>query len=163
MYYIIYLFCLYWDIVLPTRLQHIIKKRYVNITFKEFCTEFKFISRTLMLWYTDYGRTVRKSPSLQCTAQPKINSHSQIFRYGRSIFCQPHRPKFSDFFGLYLHWVSVVCAMIQCFAKFAGLVEKYNGVNLKFLVRQLYLDSLQFICVSFEFWAAFLMGMIRAF
>ena len=43
------------------------------------------------------------------TARPKINSHSQIFRYGRSIFCLPHRPKFSDFFNLCLHWVSVVC------------------------------------------------------
>ena len=35
----------------------------------------------------------------------KIHSHSQIFRYGRSIFCLPHRPKFSD---LCLYWVSVV-------------------------------------------------------
>ena len=40
--------------------------------------------------------------------RPKIHSHSQIFRYDRSIFCLPHRPKFSDFFDLYLHWVSVV-------------------------------------------------------
>ena len=42
------------------------------------------------------------------TARPKIHSHSQIFRYGRSIFCLPHRPNFSDIFDLYLHWVSVV-------------------------------------------------------
>ena len=42
------------------------------------------------------------------TARPKINSHSQSFRYGGSIFCLPHRPKFSDFFDLCLHWVSVV-------------------------------------------------------
>ena len=42
------------------------------------------------------------------TAWPKINSHSQIFRYGRGIFCLPHRPKFSDFYDLWLHWVSVV-------------------------------------------------------
>ena len=42
------------------------------------------------------------------TEQPKIHSHSQIFRYGRSIFCLPQRPKFSDFFALCLHWVSVV-------------------------------------------------------
>ena len=42
------------------------------------------------------------------TGRPKINSHSQIFRYGRSIFCLPHRPKFSDFFDLCLHWVSIV-------------------------------------------------------
>ena len=43
------------------------------------------------------------------TAMPKINSHSQAFRYGRSIFCLPHRPKFSDFFDLCFRWVSVVC------------------------------------------------------
>ena len=42
------------------------------------------------------------------TARPKIHSHSQFFRYGQSIFCLPYRPKFSDFFDLCLHWVSVV-------------------------------------------------------
>ena len=42
------------------------------------------------------------------TAWPKINFHSQIFRYCRSIICLPHWPNFSDFFDLYLHWVSVV-------------------------------------------------------
>ena len=42
------------------------------------------------------------------TARPKINSHFQIFRYRRSIFCLPHRPKFSDLLDLCLHWVSVV-------------------------------------------------------
>ena len=42
------------------------------------------------------------------TARPKIKSQSQIFRYGRSIFCLPHRPNFSDFFDLCLHWVSIV-------------------------------------------------------
>ena len=42
------------------------------------------------------------------TARPNINSHSQIFKYDRSIFCLPHRPKLSDFFDLCLHWVSVV-------------------------------------------------------
>ena len=30
------------------------------------------------------------------TARPKIHSHFQIFRYGQSIFCLPHRPNFSD-------------------------------------------------------------------
>ena len=33
-------------------------------------------------------------------APPKINYHSQNFRYGQTIFC---RPKFSDFFDLCLH------------------------------------------------------------
>ena len=44
------------------------------------------------------------------TARPKIQSQSQIFRYGRSIFCLPHRPNFSDIFDLCLHWMSVVRA-----------------------------------------------------
>ena len=34
------------------------------------------------------------------TARPKIQSQSQIFRYGRSIFCLPHQPNFSDIFDL---------------------------------------------------------------
>ena len=42
------------------------------------------------------------------TARPKIHSHSQIFWYGGSIFCLPHRPNFSGIFDLCLHWVSVV-------------------------------------------------------
>ena len=40
------------------------------------------------------------------TARPKIQSQSQIFMYGGSIFCLPHRPNFSDIFDLCLHWVS---------------------------------------------------------
>ena len=47
------------------------------------------------------------------TAQPKIKAHSQMFRYGWSIFCLPRRPKLSDFFDLCLHWVSVVRASYQ--------------------------------------------------
>ena len=43
------------------------------------------------------------------TARPKIQSQSQIFRYGGSIFCLPHRPIFSDIFNFCLHWVPVVC------------------------------------------------------
>ena len=42
------------------------------------------------------------------TAQPKINSHSQTFWYDQSIFCLPHQPKFSGFFNLCHHWVSIV-------------------------------------------------------
>ena len=53
------------------------------------------------------------------TARPKIHSHSQIFRYGQSIFCLPHQPNFSDIFDLCLHWVSVVreriYALLNCF------------------------------------------------
>ena len=50
------------------------------------------------------------SEEIGFTARPKIKSQSKIFRYGRSIFCLPHRPKISDFFDLCLHWVSVVRA-----------------------------------------------------
>ena len=42
------------------------------------------------------------------TARPKINSHSQIYSYGQSIFCLPDQPNFSHIFDLCLHWVSVV-------------------------------------------------------
>ena len=45
----------------------------------------------------DHGlRTPREE--IAFTARPKIQSQSQIFRYGRSIFCLPHRPNFSDIF-----------------------------------------------------------------
>ena len=47
------------------------------------------------------------------TAPPEIQSQCQIFRYGRSIFCLPHRPNFSDIFDLWLHWVSVVRAILD--------------------------------------------------
>ena len=47
------------------------------------------------------------------TARPKIQSQSHISRYGRSIFCLPHRPNFSDIFDLCLHWVSVVRVLNQ--------------------------------------------------
>ena len=46
--------------------------------------------------------------------RPKIQSQSQIFRYGQSIFCLPHRPNFSDFFDLCLHKVSVVRGISLC-------------------------------------------------
>ena len=44
-------------------------------------------------------------------ARPKIQSKSQIFRYGRSALRRPHQPNFSDSFELCLHWVSVVRAI----------------------------------------------------
>ena len=60
-----------------------------------------------MLDLHEHGlRTSREE--IAFTAQPKIQSQSQIFRYGRSIFCLPHRPNFSDVFDLCFHWVSVV-------------------------------------------------------
>ena len=48
------------------------------------------------------------SEEIAFTARPKIQSQSQIFRYGQSIRCLPQRPNFSDIFDLCLHWVSVV-------------------------------------------------------
>ena len=42
------------------------------------------------------------------TAWPKIHSHSQIFKYGQSIFFLSHRPNFLNIFDLCLRWVSVV-------------------------------------------------------
>ena len=57
--------------------------------------------------YPNHGlRTLREETAF--TARPEIQSQSQIFRFGRSIFCLPHRPNFSDIFDLCLHWVSVV-------------------------------------------------------
>ena len=60
-----------------------------------------------VLFSCDDGQTSRDEMAF--TARPKIPSHSQIFRYGRSIFFLPHQPYFSDIFDLCLHWVSVVC------------------------------------------------------
>ena len=58
--------------------------------------------------YTSHGLRT-PGEEIVFTVRPKIHSHSQIFRYGRNIFCLPYRPKFSDFFDFCLHWVSVVC------------------------------------------------------
>ena len=62
----------------------------------------------------NYGQTHglrRPREEIAFTARPKIYSHSQIFKFSRSIFCLPHRHNFSDIFDLCLHWVSVVRAM----------------------------------------------------
>ena len=48
------------------------------------------------------------SKEIVFTLRPKIHSHSQISRYSRRRFCLPHQLKFSDFFDLCLHWVSLV-------------------------------------------------------
>ena len=63
------------------------------------------VQRTRNIW-NHRLRTPREE--IAFTARPKIQSQSQIFRYGRSIFCLPHRLNFSDIFDLCLHWVSVV-------------------------------------------------------
>ena len=63
-----------------------------------------------MVTYKDKMNHRLRTPGeeITFTARPKIKSQSQILRYGRSIFCLPHRPKNSDFFDLCPHWVSVV-------------------------------------------------------
>ena len=66
------------------------------------------VLQQLSALYRAYHRLKTPSEEITFTARPKINSHSQIFRYGRSIFCLPHRPIFSDIFDLCFHWVSVV-------------------------------------------------------
>ena len=82
---------------------------------------FIITSRARLWWY--HGLRT-PGEEIAFTARPKINSYSQIFRYGRSIFCLPHRPKFSDFFDLCLHWVSVVrgqthsCVIFPSFGRF---------------------------------------------
>ena len=58
--------------------------------------------------FGSYHRPRTPREEIAFTEWPKIHSHSQIFRYGRSIFCLPYRPTFSDIIDLCLHWVSVV-------------------------------------------------------
>ena len=70
------------------------------------CTELTFSFYYTVHIYIHGLRTPREV--IAFTARPKIHSHSQIFRYGRSIFCLPHQPNFSDIFDLFLHWVSIV-------------------------------------------------------
>ena len=64
----------------------------------------------ITLKFSVYPRHGLRTPreEIAFTARPKIHSHSQIIRYGGSIFCLPHRPIFSDILDLCLHWVSVV-------------------------------------------------------
>ena len=64
------------------------------------------------------------------TARPKIHSHSQIFKYGRSIFCLPHRPKFSIFFDLCLHWVSVLRGFHYSCGPLLTTLSGFKGTSL---------------------------------
>ena len=74
---------------------------YVTTTFN--CN----ISSFYVIYVPDHGL---KTPleEIAFNPRPKIYFHSQIFRYNRSMFGLPYRPKYSDFFDLCLHWVSVV-------------------------------------------------------
>ena len=73
---------------------------------------YRYVTSNSNPYVLEHGlRTPREE--IAFTAWPKIQSQSQIFRYGGSIFCLPHRPKFSDIFDLCLHWVSVVRVLEQ--------------------------------------------------
>ena len=78
-----------------------------------------------MVYVLAHGlRTPREEKAF--TARPKIHSHSQIFRYGQSIFCLPLRPNFSDIFDFCLHWVSVVRAWVAKFARWKHLIITFQ-------------------------------------
>ena len=79
-------------------------QRHLCIRYRS-CQKFEFVS------FKHGLRT--PSEEILVTARPKIHSHSQIFRYGQSIFCLPHRPDCSDIFDLCLHWMSVARAFKQ--------------------------------------------------
>ena len=88
----------------PPRDSHRSRTTLPAVTCRFFCNE-----NIKLVYLLRHGlRTPREE--IAFTAQPKIHSHSQIFRYGQSICCLPHRPNFSDIFDICLHWVSVVCA-----------------------------------------------------
>ena len=89
-----------------------------------FCTQKAHLKARKLQGYKEYQECLSildtlihglRSPreEIAFTARPKIQSQSQIFRCGQSIFCLPHRPNFSDFFDLCLHWVSIVCDAMQ--------------------------------------------------
>ena len=77
------------------------------------------------------------------TAQPKIQSQSQVLRYGQRIFCLPHRPKFSDFFELCLHWVSVVRDLMAHTQKLGNYIKKKLGY-LPIVYFMMWFDFLNF-------------------
>ena len=82
---------------------------------KNFCTDMvihrtKLFTETIQfakhfLENSNYRNHRLRTPreEIAFTARPKIQSQSQIFRYGQSIFCLPHWPSFSDIFDLCLH------------------------------------------------------------
>ena len=85
----------------------ILAKRKWNCCFSFWVNSTQSLTKKNNLHPTTHGlRTPREE--IAFTARPKIQSQSQIFRYGGSLFCLPHRPNFSDIFDLCLHWVSVV-------------------------------------------------------
>ena len=116
----------------------------------------EYIGTTIIFWsklnyylskYTyrcQHGlRTPREE--IAFTARPKTHSHSQMFRYDRSIFCLPHRPNFSDIFDLCLHWVSVVRGF-KAWSKIENMHGSFwNGFwNMIMLHKQ---ENLLYLCI----------------
>ena len=95
------------------------------------------------MWQTNYASAETNNLRLQhglrtpreeivFTARPKIQSQSQLFRYGRSIFCLPHRPNFSDILDLCLHWVSVVRDWVVAITKKSQVIVKSFDLIINF-------------------------------
>ena len=110
----------------------------------------------------------RPGEEIAFTARPKIKSQSQIYRYGRSIFCLPHRPKISGFFDLYLHWVSVVRAFLDGYAAQSGAMAMAPNwqLSLKYvlqneLCRYIFLKE-SYASKTFEFIMHTLCRMVRS-
>ena len=109
------------------------------------CSAYWFHTYLVTIYTTAHGlRTPREEISF--TARPKIQSQSQIFRYGRSIFCLPHRPKISDFFDLCLHWVPVVRGHHIRIRSMAMLVMKSSNEILRIILPLLHIYII--ICQS---------------
>jgi hypothetical protein len=88
---------------------------------KRFCLKMDSIYKTTKL-VSDKSDHGLRTPGEEIAfiARPKTHSHSQIFRYGRSIFC----PKF---LCLCLHWVSVVHESDHCSLRH----NKIQNIRLK--------------------------------
>ena len=81
------------------------------------------------------------------TARPKIHSHSQMFRYGQSIFCLPHRPNFSNIFDLCLNCVSVVRVTRQGVSRIAEASQNTVGNLTNFRKRIVIIIAMHFFAL----------------
>jgi hypothetical protein len=110
----------------------------------------------LLSWTTE-TRSRRPREEIVFIARPKIQSQSQIFRYGQSIFCLPHRPNFSDIFDLCLHWVSVVRA--YCNGK--CIYRQAQSCNFKKskVLAQNNINLFSFIILNYRMWAILIRGL----
>ena len=89
----------------------------------------------LEFYYADTHGLRTPREEIAFTARPKIQFQSQIFRFGGSIFCLPHRPNFSDIFDLCLHWVSVVRGL-ECSSDLDLLETSVARVDLAAILMQ---------------------------